>query len=296
MEPITRRETLLNQIADNTSGNTGSIDMEPITREEVYLKAIADNTASGDGGGSSLPAVTSEDNGDVLTVVDGAWDKAAPSGLPAVTGADIGKSMVVQRGAASAGAVIVPQQTVSEEGEGTYLLSNVVTDLFTVRRCVQVTYGDTTEIGFVVDSGGGELFVDLPSGGSLGYSADLPGWAFWYPEAEEFPETLTIFANEASFAADWDKAYPYDMGVEIDLGNRSGEIVFGTYVDVMAKLKEGRPVSISVSSGLARYNPVCVSCEDGVISVAIINLSSSPIDLIWMDVQSDGTITFTIPT
>ena len=31
-------------------------------------------------GGSSLPAVTADDNGDVLTVVDGAWGKAAPSG------------------------------------------------------------------------------------------------------------------------------------------------------------------------------------------------------------------------
>lgn len=30
--------------------------------------------------GSSLPAVTAADNGDVLTVVDGAWDKAAPTG------------------------------------------------------------------------------------------------------------------------------------------------------------------------------------------------------------------------
>ena len=30
--------------------------------------------------GSSLPAVTSDDNGDVLTVVEGAWDKAAPGG------------------------------------------------------------------------------------------------------------------------------------------------------------------------------------------------------------------------
>jgi len=30
--------------------------------------------------GSNLPAVTSDDNGDVLTVVEGAWAKAAPSG------------------------------------------------------------------------------------------------------------------------------------------------------------------------------------------------------------------------
>jgi len=32
------------------------------------------------GGGGGLPAVTAADNGDVLTVVNGAWDKAAPSG------------------------------------------------------------------------------------------------------------------------------------------------------------------------------------------------------------------------
>lgn len=34
----------------------------------------------GGGGGSDLPAVTAADNGDVLTVVNGAWGKAAPSG------------------------------------------------------------------------------------------------------------------------------------------------------------------------------------------------------------------------
>lgn len=32
------------------------------------------------GGGSDLPTVTAEDNGDVLTVVEGEWAKAAPSG------------------------------------------------------------------------------------------------------------------------------------------------------------------------------------------------------------------------
>lgn len=32
------------------------------------------------GGGSSLPEVSASDNGDVLTVVEGEWDKAAPSG------------------------------------------------------------------------------------------------------------------------------------------------------------------------------------------------------------------------
>lgn len=42
--------------------------------------ALAVAKAAAGGGGSSLPAVTEADNGKVLTVVNGAWDKAAPSG------------------------------------------------------------------------------------------------------------------------------------------------------------------------------------------------------------------------
>ena len=37
--------------------------------------------SSSGGGGSDLPSVTAADNGDVLTVVDGAWAKATPSGI-----------------------------------------------------------------------------------------------------------------------------------------------------------------------------------------------------------------------
>ena len=81
-EPITREEVYLNAIATNTGGGDGGSVPEPITRIEQYLNQIADNTAGGGGGGgSSLPAVTVEDNGDVLTVVEGAWAKAAPSGV-----------------------------------------------------------------------------------------------------------------------------------------------------------------------------------------------------------------------
>lgn len=51
---------------------------------------ILGKKSAGGGGGSSLPAVTSEDNGDVLTVVNGAWDKAAPSGGVMIIHIDMG--------------------------------------------------------------------------------------------------------------------------------------------------------------------------------------------------------------
>ena len=48
------------------------------TEADGTVHKISDTYASG--GGSSLPEVSADDNGDVLTVVEGAWAKAAPSG------------------------------------------------------------------------------------------------------------------------------------------------------------------------------------------------------------------------
>ena len=48
----------------------------PTTRLEEMILKIADAQPSG----NVLPAVTADDNGDVLTVVEGAWAKATPSG------------------------------------------------------------------------------------------------------------------------------------------------------------------------------------------------------------------------
>ncbi len=58
------------------SNNNAGLPEFPQSRTEQYLDVIA----RGGGSGGALPAVTSDDNGDVLTVVNGAWDKAAPSG------------------------------------------------------------------------------------------------------------------------------------------------------------------------------------------------------------------------
>jgi hypothetical protein len=56
----------------------GTDDIENITAISDMVDLIEDVAESG--GGSSLPEVTADDNGDVLTVVSGEWAKAAPSG------------------------------------------------------------------------------------------------------------------------------------------------------------------------------------------------------------------------
>lgn len=47
------------------------------TKLDVLWDDVQEIKASGGGGGSDLPDVTAADNGDVLTVVNGAWAKAA---------------------------------------------------------------------------------------------------------------------------------------------------------------------------------------------------------------------------
>lgn len=71
----------------------------------------------GGGGSSELPAVTSDDNGDVLTVVEGAWAKAnPPSSLPAVTGSDNGDVLTVVEGAwAKAAPAFIVEETLESD-------------------------------------------------------------------------------------------------------------------------------------------------------------------------------------
>lgn len=60
-------------------GSAGAV--ENVDKTTEMIDKVADQIAAGGGGGgASLPAVTDADNGDVLTVVEGAWGKAAPSG------------------------------------------------------------------------------------------------------------------------------------------------------------------------------------------------------------------------
>lgn len=60
------------------------VEVEPLeaTQAGTYKAPLgkAYNPVTVSASGAQLPEVTSDDNGDVLTVVDGAWAKAAPSG------------------------------------------------------------------------------------------------------------------------------------------------------------------------------------------------------------------------
>ena len=73
-------------------------DVANISTIPDMINAIA--TVVPSGSGSSLPEVTGADNGMILTVVEGAWAKAAaPTELPAVTAEDNGDVLKVVDGA-----------------------------------------------------------------------------------------------------------------------------------------------------------------------------------------------------
>jgi hypothetical protein len=76
-------------------GGTAS-DVENITLIPDMINAIASIAGSA----SNLPAVSADDNGDILQVVNGKWAKVAASKeLPAVTDADNGSVLKVVDGA-----------------------------------------------------------------------------------------------------------------------------------------------------------------------------------------------------
>ena len=92
MKPLTRKEFFMAKAAGQTVP-----DLEPITREEYFLNQIAEN-----GGGGGLPPIEEGDDGKVLTASDGeaAWESAG-GGLPEITGADDGKLLGASDGEAA---------------------------------------------------------------------------------------------------------------------------------------------------------------------------------------------------
>lgn len=86
--------TKLNVAAKAVGATEGSTVVGRIIHIEdtgtyVYYTVLVVEGGEATEAGDSLPAVTSDDDGDVLTVVDGAWAKAAPSGNSGILVANI---------------------------------------------------------------------------------------------------------------------------------------------------------------------------------------------------------------
>lgn len=111
-----------------------SIELETTTNDEATLISnIVDSASAG-----SLPAVSADDNGKVLTVSSGDWTAAnIPSQLPTVTSVDEGKVLAVNNSGAWAaaqpsggGAAYVTTMTITAtENETVYSLTESYNDL-----------------------------------------------------------------------------------------------------------------------------------------------------------------------
>lgn len=84
-------------LTDYYSDIAGGITVTDYVLIPDVIQAIAKKASSA---GIELPSVSAEDNGDVLTVVNGKWAKAkAPTELPTVTSTENGKVLKVVDGA-----------------------------------------------------------------------------------------------------------------------------------------------------------------------------------------------------
>lgn len=147
-------------------------NVKPLTEMESAVKYAVENAGSG-GGGSSLPEVTSDDNGDVLTVVEGAWAKAAPSG--------VGFDAVI-RGEREDGGQTYTYSVVS----GTYQavkakLSNsiptIITDIYSEDTSEGITYSGFSNVWVSTAQ-----LVQWEGGEFLSIAHDNSDYLYWLPD------------------------------------------------------------------------------------------------------------------
>lgn len=127
-----------------------------------------------------LPSTTSSDNGKVLGVVDGAWDKiTAPSGLPSVTSSDNGKVLGVSGGAWNK---VSGLPSVGDNDNGKFL--SVIDNAWAKKDPLyQVDLGSDS-VGFTYESGSG----NYAEGNPTFLMVDYP-----------FPDTITVEYDEVRY-------------------------------------------------------------------------------------------------
>lgn len=205
--------------------NIVEVGLEPDT-ENITVKL---NGTEVSGGGSGLPEVDSSDNGDVLTVVEGAWTNAAPSSqLPAVTASDNGNVLTVVEGAwakaapaGGGGAFVVHASIEYDDLQGEYSVSveESAEDILQAYESgsVVMAYIDTETVNdldtilyaAVIDSNPADEYIRF-KGITINYDTTQSG------------TTLTIIVNDLSYYGSGEPGVPGSWGFNRSRSNVSG--------------------------------------------------------------------------
>lgn len=230
-------------------------DLAAVDDITVILNAIADlDTVQKIKSATELPDVSDVDDGDVLTVVDGEWAKAEPSGggssLPSVSSTDVGKVMRVQNGATATVTTIVPEQTVANTGENVEL-ENAVVSAFVAGTKITATINNKAYSGYLASwfAGVGCEWTDEQTGEyfEIGLS---DGAVYFYAESDA--ETFTVSVTKTDYNAVWGVNSDFDLAIQLEndgntLDDATGAtIIGGSYDDVADKLAAGKPASVYV--------------------------------------------------
>ena len=197
-----------------------------------------------------LPSSSADDNGKVLTVVDGEWAAApASGGLPTPTAEDVGKTMVVTENTVK-GDVIVPEQSVTLSEDDYPPLVNTNIELFVEGAAVIATINGTDYSGVVIDDGG--LWVTLGDSYSI-YLDDRDNQLYFDADYDTYTVSLNATASDYEWSPVAIDEFP-EYDIVISKSGGSYNILKGSYSDTYTKTISDVSIFGILMSGGIIYN------------------------------------------
>lgn len=208
-----------------------------------------------------LPAVTASDNGDVLSVVNGKWNKAdAPSGgglpEPTTEGAVLEVNYV-----ADPSVIILPEQTAEwDENENWYSIANAgnLSDVTNGEKvCISINGEPAIATAIVGD------YFSIPylpadidgQACKIGYSSDYDAYflsdGYAYFDGE--PITISVVGTELDWTENKDSYLGYDVVVMVDrdilsagLNDSNLHLIKGSFADCVRIIDKKLPIRACV--------------------------------------------------